>query len=106
MTEPPPSPPPSSSILYPGKEFEFLCALAGTRLSREQIERIASWNLSVVDWNAFLRLAEHHGVVPLAARNLMNYASGLPSAIELSLHSSYETNLRRSLWFAGNWPAS
>ena len=31
----------------------------------------------------------------------MNYASGLPSAIELSLHSSYETNLRRSLWFAG-----
>jgi len=81
-------------------EFEFLCELAGAELAPERIERIASWNLSIVDWSEFLRLAEHHGVLPLVARNLIGDARGLLPEIERSLRSAYEANLRRSLWFA------
>ena len=49
-----------NKYIVSGKRSSNSCALASTQLSRERIERIASWNLSVVDWNAFLRLAEHH----------------------------------------------
>jgi hypothetical protein len=65
----------------------------------EWCDRLADWNLSALDWTEFLRLAEHHGVQPLAARNLVEYARGLPSEINRSLRSAYEENLRRSLWF-------
>jgi Uncharacterised nucleotidyltransferase len=66
-----------------------------------QIELIQeSWNYAGFDWPEFLHRAEHHGVLPLAARNLTHHACGLPDRIEQSLQSAYETNLRRSLWFA------
>lgn len=68
-------------------------------LTPERIERIAHWNLSKLDWSEFLRLAEHHGVLPLAARNLIGCGRELPREIEQSLRSGYEANLRRSLWF-------
>jgi Uncharacterised nucleotidyltransferase len=80
-------------------EFEFLCALAGAELASERIERIANWNCSALDWSEVLRLAEHHGVLPLAARNLIEHARGLPAEVERTLRSAYEANLRRSLWF-------
>jgi hypothetical protein len=38
-------------------------------------------------------------VLPLAARNLIEHARGLPPEIERSLRSAYDANLRRSLWF-------
>jgi putative nucleotidyltransferase-like protein len=79
--------------------FEFLCVLAGAELAPERIERIANWNLSAVDWREVLRLAEHHGVLPLVARNLIEHGRGLPPEIERSLRSGYEANLRRSIWF-------
>ena len=81
-------------------EFELLCALAGTELSSERIERIASWDLSAVDLSEFLRLAEFHGVLPLAARNLIEHCRGLSPDVERSLRSAYDANLARSLWFA------
>jgi len=73
--------------------------LSGAELSSKQIERIANWNVSALDWSELLRLAEHHGVLPLAARNLIEHARELPPEIERSLRSAYEANLRRSLWF-------
>jgi Uncharacterised nucleotidyltransferase len=79
--------------------FEFLCLLAGAELAPERIERIANWNLSALDWSEFLRLAEHHGVLPLVARNLIEHGLGLPPEIERSLRSAYEVNLRRSMLF-------
>lgn len=79
--------------------FEFLCALAGAELTPERIECIANWNLSALDWSEFLRLAEHHGVLPLVARNLIEQGLGLPPEIERSLKSAYEVNLRRSMLF-------
>jgi hypothetical protein len=100
MTELLPSSPVSSVALQSENEFSLLCALAGTELTSERIERIANWNLSGLDWSEFLRLAEHHGILPLAARNLIEHARGLPPEIARSLGSAYEANLRRNLWFA------
>ena len=41
----------------------LLCALAGAELAPERIERIANWNLSVLDWREVLRLAEHLSLI-------------------------------------------
>jgi hypothetical protein len=99
MTEVLPTSPASSTAPRGENEFEFLCALTGVELGQERIERIANWNISGVDWSEFLRLAEHHGVLTLAARNLIEHARGLPPEIERSLRAAYDANLRRSLWF-------
>jgi hypothetical protein len=90
MTELLLSSPASSRAPQRADEFEFLCALAGAELAPERIERIANWNRSALDWSEVLRLAEHHGVLPLAARNLIEYARGLPPEVERSLRSAYE----------------
>jgi len=90
----------SSTTLQTENGFELLCALASVELSPERRERVANWNLSAVDWSEVIRLAEHHGVFPLAARNLIELGGGLSAEVERSLRSAYEENLRRSLWFA------
>lgn len=92
--------PPPSTALQMGNGFELLCCLTSAHLTAERINRINTWNLATVDWKEFLRLAEHHGVLPLAARNLIDHARDLPPEIERTLRSNYETNLKRSLWFA------
>jgi hypothetical protein len=87
-----------------GDEFELLCALTGSELAPARIERVANGNLSALDWSEFLRLAERHGVLALAARNLTEHGRELspeiPPEIERSLRFAYDANLRRSLWFA------
>jgi Uncharacterised nucleotidyltransferase len=100
MTELLPPPPVSSAAPQRTNEFALLCALSGSELTPERIEHIANWDRSALDWSEVLRVAEHHGVLPLAARNLMEHARGLPPEIERSLRSEYDANLRRSLWFS------
>src|SRR6266404_7900788 len=109
MSELLPPSPMSSTMPQTENEFELLCVLASAELSPERRERIANWSLSVLDWSEVLRLAEYHGVLPLAARNLIESlclesgrvkeGRGLPPEVERSLRSAYEANLRRSLWF-------
>lgn len=82
------------------EEFELLCALSTVKPSPGCVARIRDWDLSDVEWDEFLRLAEHHGVLPLATRNLMEIQPGLPSQIERSLRLAHDANLRRSLWFS------
>jgi hypothetical protein len=94
-----PTPPVPSTAPQREDEFELLCALAGVELAPERLERIANWNCSALDWSEVLRLAEHHGVLPLAARNLIEHARELPPEIERALRSAYEANLRRNLRF-------
>ena len=101
MTELLLSSPASGSASQRDDEFEFLCALTGAELAPERIERIANWNRSALDWSEILRLAEHHGVLPLAARNLIEHARGLPAEVERTLRSAYDANLRSSLWLTG-----
>ena len=95
-----PSSPVSSAAPQREAEFDLLCALAGAELTPGRAGRLANWDLSTLDWSEFLRLAEHHGVLPLVARNLINHARGLPPEIDRALRSAYEANLRRSLWLA------
>src|ERR1700681_2544949 len=109
MTELFPPPSVSSTTLQTEGEFELLCALTSAELSPERRERAANWNLRALDWSELIRLAEFHGVLPLAARNLIELlclesgrlenGHGLPPEVERLLRSAYETNLRRSLWF-------
>ena len=66
----------------------------------EQVACIANWNFADFDWDEFLRLAEHQGVLALVARNLLQHAAGPPEEIQQSLHSAYAENLRRNLRFA------
>lgn len=100
MTDLLPKSPALSTSLERRDEFEFLCALVGVELAPERLERIANWDLSKLGWSEVLRLAEQHGVLPLAARNLIEHARGFPPEVEHSLRSAYEANLRRSLWFS------
>lgn len=81
-------------------EFVSLCACASTNPAPEQIALIADWGRCGIEWSQFRELAEHHSVLPLVAKNLSRYARGLPSEFQQSLQSIYESNLRRSLWFA------
>ncbi|MFZ0361709.1 MAG: nucleotidyltransferase family protein [Terriglobales bacterium] len=80
-------------------EFELLCDLAGANVTPARRESVADRNLYAVNWAELLRLAEHHGVLPLAARNLLEADHQLPPEIAPALRSAYEANLRRSLWF-------
>ena len=95
-------PPSSASSAAPQRagEFDLLCVLAGAEITSERIERIGNWGLSTLDWSEFFRLAEYHGVLPIAARNLMHHVRALPPEIETLLRSAYDANLRRSMWFA------
>jgi hypothetical protein len=81
-------------------EFDLLCALVGAELAPEQIDRVANWDLSKLDWHELLNLAERHGVLPLAAHNLTDYGRGLTSEMEQALRSAHDACLRRNLWFA------
>jgi len=83
------------------KEFDLLCACAGVELAPERASRIANWKEAEPEWNEFLRMAEHHGVLVLAARSLNAHARGLPPEIAQRLRSAYEESVRRNLWFAG-----
>lgn len=81
--------------------FALLCACAAANPTAGQIAYIVQrdWNLPEFNWQEFLLLAEHHGVLALVAHNLTTYVRDLPK-IEQSLHSAYAANLRRNLWFA------
>lgn len=100
MTELFPPPSVSSTRLQTQGEFELLCALMSVELTPERRVRISNWNLLALDWSEVLRLAEYHGILPLAARNLIELGRGFSPEVERSLRSAYEANLRRSLWFA------
>src|SRR5271154_2869642 len=83
----------------PGHEFDLLCVLTAAEPGPHRQQEIANWNPSQINWQELVRLAEHHGVLPLAARNLTKHGHPIPPEIERSLRSSYESNLKRSLWF-------
>jgi hypothetical protein len=105
------SSPLSSVPLNRGSAFDLLCACATANPGAEQIGIIESTIHSVFakseqrttnheNWSEFLRLAEHHGILALVARNLTAHGRDLPPEFEQSLQSAYAANLRRSLWFA------
>ena len=84
-------------------EFDLLCLCARTKLTPERVRQIEAVNASALNWEELFRTADHHGVLPLIAKNLLAHARSLPAQIQRSLQSAYESNLRRNLWFAGEF---
>jgi Uncharacterised nucleotidyltransferase len=80
--------------------FDILCACAIANPSAGQVSCIAKASVSILDWPSFLSFADHHGILPLVARNLVSNARDLPTETALLLQSTYQANLRRNLWFA------
>ncbi len=83
------------------QEFEFLCACAAVEISVKRATQIASIDFAQIDWDEFLRLAEHHGVLPLVTRSLQQQPVRLPEHIAASLDKANAANVKRNLWFAG-----
>ena len=53
---------------------------------------------AAVDWDALLRLADHHGTSSLLYKNLAAFAEVIPPAVLKSLRQRYETNVHKSLF--------
>jgi hypothetical protein len=83
-----------------GDEFAFLCACVTGRLDCYGASSAERRRQERLEWESFLRLAEHHGVLALVAHNLKQSEVALPQEIAQSLDSAYSENLRRNLWFA------
>jgi len=80
--------------------FEFLRQLVTVGPSPQQTQRMAQRSHSDIDWNQLQRSAEFHGVLPLAARNLIEHYPTLPAEVTKSFRSAYENNLRKNLRFS------
>lgn len=78
-----------------------MCLCAGVNLTPERVRQIEAVNTSAINWDELFRTAEHHGVLPLIARNLLAHGRNVAEPIQRSLQSAYESNFRRNLWFAG-----
>jgi hypothetical protein len=83
-----------------GDAFSLLCACGGANLDEARIRVLANWSFDGFDWDDLLGLAEHHGVLSMAARNLTAHVRSLPPKIDQRLRTAYAANLRRNLWFA------
>ncbi len=78
-------------------EWEMLLAAASTADSTATMSRLIE---QPFDWVLFERLAETHGLLPMAASKLSTLP-GIPDALAAELHKICQENARRSLWFAG-----
>ena len=65
--------------------------------AEEKTARIRGLLDSQVHWNALLSLAEHHGVQPILAQSLLNFADRVPAEALTTLKGSYQANLRKAL---------
>jgi Uncharacterised nucleotidyltransferase len=79
-------------------EFAFLLACCAQPLEGDRVEEfLRSWP----DWETFIRLAEHHRVIPQVYSSLAPYSEQLPVRDFAALRSKYQENARNALWFAG-----
>jgi len=79
-------------------EWELLLATAS---AGEQTPRLRTLVNQPLDWALFERLAETHGLLPMAAARLGADPSLLPGPVVQELRTICQENARRSLWFAG-----
>src|SRR5450432_1841259 len=79
-------------------EWELLLTTAS---AGEQSPRLRNLINQPLDWVLFERLAETHGLLPIAAARLGADPSLLPAPVVQELRTICQENARRSLWFAG-----
>lgn len=78
-------------------EWELLLATA----SADPAPRLRTLVSQPLDWALFERLAETHGMLPMAAAQLGADPSLLPGPVVQELRTICHENARRGLWFAG-----
>jgi len=78
-------------------EWEMLLAAASPTDGAATMRRLME---QPFDWVLFERLAETHGLLPMAASKLSALPS-IPDAMMAELRKICQENARRSLWFAG-----
>ena len=83
-------------VVSPEWELLLVTASAG-----EQTPRLRTLVNQPLDWALFERLAETHGLLPMAAARLGADPSLLPGPVVQELRTICQENARRSLWFAG-----
>jgi len=80
-------------------EFHLLLACCSIRTPDAAASALASRADSSIDWARVVRLAEHHGVLPLMYQRLQAIPEAVPLAIRDELRQRYENNARRNLVF-------
>jgi hypothetical protein len=93
-------------VAYPGPSTSawklLLAASAGEPGERNLVpEWLEAKDLKNPDWEAVLRLADHHGTSSLLYQNLMRLKDVVPSAVLESLRQRYERNVHKALFLAG-----
>jgi hypothetical protein len=88
----------------PADAFDLLCACAAQAINPQAAVAPPPPVHAGFDWNGFIHLAEHHGVLALVAGDVLD-RSEVPVEIKQSLHSFYATNVKRSLWLAAELTA-
>ena len=82
----------------PKREWDLLQALSSLNSNQGDRERIGPLLADKIDWEAVLRLADHHGTSLLLYQQLSNFPSGVPSSVLLLLRERFETNVHKSLF--------
>ncbi len=96
-----PSVPPAPRSLFGvtvSPEWDLLLATAA---ATDQTPRLRTLVSQPLDWALFERLAETHGMLPMAAARLGADPDLLPGAVVQELRTICHENARRGLWFAG-----
>jgi putative nucleotidyltransferase-like protein len=81
-------------------EWRLLCAASSADPRESDLARIRSLQERPIDWEAVLRLAEHHGTSSLLYQNLSRVPDAVPSTVLASLRQRYERNIHKSLFLA------
>ncbi len=93
--------PPSLPTKLASPEFDLLRFCARVNLTPQRENQIAAVNLAAINWDEFFPMAEHHGVLPLVAQNLLSCACNLPEQVTRLLQAAHQSPAARILWFAG-----
>jgi len=78
-------------------EWDLLLAASSADPAPENLARICTL-APQVDWQAVLRLADHHGVFSLLYQNLQRSSAVVPAEILSSLRKQHELNVHKSLF--------
>ena len=90
---------PANRQTNPADAFEFLCACAAQSINAQALVDSPPPTGAGFDWNSFIHLAAHHGLLALVAGDVLARPE-VPAETRQSLHSLYTTNVKRSLWLA------
>jgi hypothetical protein len=80
--------------------WSLLLAASSADPGASDLGRIRRLLEDPVEWDAVLRLADHHGTASLLWQNLTGFGELIPAAVLASLGQRYERNVHKSLFLA------